>query len=113
MPDDLDQRDLDLPRRAQVQVVPTAHLDARPFGVHPFPGLIRFAMAALVLALKALPILATRSQLTGKAFWGATVEDAVTFDPQQTTRLDIAQSSQEGRTCIAAVAHNDGMLPNS
>src|SRR5438270_9981130 len=47
MTDDLDQRNLDLPSRAQVQVVPTAHLDARPFGVHPFPGPIRSAMAAL------------------------------------------------------------------
>src|SRR5436305_15233914 len=46
MTDDLDQRHLDLPSRAQVQVVPTAHLDARPFGIHPSPGLIWFAMAA-------------------------------------------------------------------
>src|SRR5947209_16398712 len=36
MANDLDHRHLELPRRAQVQVVPTAHLDARPFGVHTF-----------------------------------------------------------------------------
>src|SRR3989440_116652 len=113
MTDDLDHAHLDLTSRAQMQMVPAPHLDARPFGVHPFPGLIRLAMAALVLALKALPILATRSQLTGKAFWGATVEDAVTFDPQQTTRLDIGQASQEGRASIPAVAHNYGMQPTS
>src|SRR5947209_199971 len=53
--DDLDQRDLDLPSGAQVQVVPIAYLDARSFGVHPFPARIRFAMTALVLALKARP----------------------------------------------------------
>src|SRR5437763_3141695 len=57
--DDLDQRHLDLTGRAQVQVVPTAHLDAPSFGVHPIPALIGFAMPALVLALKARPILAT------------------------------------------------------
>src|SRR2546421_12617503 len=63
MTDDLDQRNLHPARRTQVQVVPTPHLDARPFGVETFPGLIRFAVAALVFALKALPILATGSQL--------------------------------------------------
>src|SRR5437588_7665541 len=51
MTDDLDQRDLDLASRAQVQMVPTAHLDTRPFGIQTFPGLIRLAMAALILAL--------------------------------------------------------------
>src|SRR5947209_16196225 len=77
MTDDLDQRNLDLTSRAQVQVVPTAHLDARPFGVHPFPGLIGLAMAALVLALKALPIEALGSHLTGKPIRGRAVEDAI------------------------------------
>src|SRR5947209_6230282 len=103
MTDDLDQRNLDLTSRAQVQVVPTAHLDARPFGVHPFPGLIRFAVAALVLALKALPILATGSQLADKTHRGWAVEDAVTFDPQQTSSLDVGQASQEGRASVPAV----------
>src|SRR5947209_11643115 len=92
MTDDLDHRDLDLTSRAQVQVLPTAHLDARPFGVQTFPGLIRFAVAALVLALKALPILAARSQLTGKAFRVRTVEDAIAFDPQQAAVLDVDQA---------------------
>src|SRR5258706_4419196 len=66
MTNDLDQRHLQRARRTQVQVVPTPHLDARPLGVETFPGLIRFAMAALVLALKALPILATGAQLAGQ-----------------------------------------------
>src|SRR5438034_9916976 len=64
MTDDLDQRDLHPARRAQVQVVPTPHLDARPFGVETFPGLIRFAVAALIFALKAVPILATWQTVT-------------------------------------------------
>src|SRR5205085_4117528 len=95
MTDDLDYAHLDLTSRAQVQVLPTAHLDACPFGVQTFPGLIRFAMTALVLALKALPILAARSHLTGKAFWGRTVEDAIAFDPQQAACRDVDQASQE------------------
>src|SRR5437764_2430443 len=95
MTDDLDQRNLDLPSRAQVQVVPTAHLDPRPVGVETFPGLIRFAVAALIFALKAVPILATGSHLAGKTRRGWTVEDAITFDPQQESLLDVGQASQE------------------
>src|ERR1700694_2313670 len=94
MPDDLDHAHLELTSRTQVQVVPTAHLDTRPFRVPTFPGLIRFAMAALVLALKAVSILATGSHLTGKARRGATVEDTIAFDPQQTRSLDVGQASQ-------------------
>src|SRR2546421_3244886 len=111
MTDDLDHRDLDLPRRAQVQVVPTAHLEARPFGVQTFPRLVRFAMTALVLALKALPILAARSQLTGQALRGRTGEDAIAFDAQQAARLDVGQASQEGGASVPAVADDDGMQP--
>src|SRR5579885_2991860 len=51
--DDLNHRELDVASRAQVQVLPTAHLDARSFGIHPFPARIRFAMAVLVFALEA------------------------------------------------------------
>ncbi|HYB00161.1 MAG TPA: hypothetical protein VED37_08075 [Ktedonobacteraceae bacterium] len=109
--DDLDHRDLDLTSRTQVQVLPTAHLDARSFGVQTFPGLIRFAMAALVLALKALPIFATGSQLTGETRRGGTVEDAIPFDPQEAARLDVGQASQERRAGVPAVADNDGMQP--
>src|SRR2546421_9382439 len=111
MTDDLDHRNLQRARRAQVQVVPTPHLDPRPFGVETFPGLIRLAMAALVLALKAVPVLATGSQLAGKTRRGWTVEDAIAFDPQQATRLDAGQASQERRAGVPAVAHNDGMQP--
>src|SRR5437588_1867759 len=113
MADDLDHAHLELTRRTQVQVVPAAHLDARPFGVQTFPALIGLAMAALVLALKALPILTTRSQLTGKALRGATIEDAVPFDAQQAARLDVGQASQEGCASVPAVADNDGMQPTS
>src|SRR5260221_1005770 len=109
MPDDLDHRNLHPARRAQVELVTTAHLDPRPFGVEPFPGLIRVAMAALVFALKAVPILATGSQLAGKTRRGWTVEDAITFDPQQATRLDVGQASQERHAGVPAVAQNDGM----
>src|SRR5258708_3294128 len=49
MTDDLDHPHLHPACRAQVQVVPTPHLDARPFGVETFPGLIRFPVTALVL----------------------------------------------------------------
>src|SRR5260221_1206560 len=94
MTDDLDHRNLHPARRAQVQVVPTPHLDPRPFGVEPFPGLIRVAMAALVFALKAVPILATGSQLAGKTRRGWTVEDAITFDPHQARSLDCRQENQ-------------------
>jgi hypothetical protein len=66
-------------------------------------------MAALVLALKALPIFATGSQLTGKALRGGTVEDTITFDAQQAARLHVDQPSQEGRAGVPAVADNDGM----
>src|SRR2546428_3754030 len=111
MTDDLDHRNLQRARRAQVQVVPTPHLDPRPFGVETFPGLIRFAVATLVFALKAVPILATGSQLAGKTRWGWTVEDAITFDPQQARRLDVGQASQERRASVPAVADNDGMEP--
>src|SRR5205085_2413793 len=104
MTDDLDHRNLQPARRAQVQVVPTPHLDARPFGVQTLPGLIRFAVAALVLALKAVPILATGSQLASKTRRGWTVEDAITFDPQQARSLHVGQASQERRTGIPAVA---------
>src|SRR6266567_1059321 len=45
MTDDLNHRNLYPARRAQVQVVPTAHLDPRSFGVETFPGLIGFAVA--------------------------------------------------------------------
>src|SRR6266478_5925547 len=113
MTDDLDQRHLQRARLAQVQVVPTPHLDARPLGVETFPGLIRFAMAALVLALKALPILATGSQLAGQTRWGWTVEDAITFDPQQARSLDVGQASQERRAGVPAIADNDGMQSTS
>src|SRR5437588_5291213 len=108
MTDDLDHAHLDLTSRVQVQVLPTAHLDARPFSVQTFPGLIRFAMTALVLALKALPILAARSHLTGKALRGRTVEDAIAFDPQQAACLHVDQARQEGRAGVPAVAENDG-----
>src|SRR5207253_3920614 len=87
MTNDLDHADLDLPRRAQVQVVPTAHLDARPFGVQTFPRLVCFAMTALVLALKAVSIEALGSQLARKTRRGATGEDPIAFDPQQAARL--------------------------
>ncbi|HEX6482138.1 MAG TPA: hypothetical protein VF043_25115 [Ktedonobacteraceae bacterium] len=107
--DDLDHAHLQRARRAQVQVAPTAHLDPCAFGVEPFPGLIRLAVAALVLALKALPILAAGSQLTGKTRRGSTVEDAIAFDPQQAARLDVGQARQEGRAGVPAVAKNDGM----
>src|SRR5205823_12235963 len=113
MTDDLNHRNLHPARRAQVQVVPTPHLDARPFGVETFPGLIRVAVAALVLALKALPILATGSQLAGKTRRGWTVEDAIPFDAQQARSLDVGQTSQEGRAGVPAVAENDGMQPTS
>src|SRR5260370_6386154 len=103
MTDDLDQRNLHLARRAQVQVVPTSHLDPRPFGVETFPGLIRFAVAALVFALKAVPILATGSQLAGKTRRGWTVEDTILFDPQQASSLDVRQASQERHAGVPAV----------
>src|SRR5436305_7465857 len=41
MTDDLHHRDLDLASRAQVEMVPAAHLDTRPFGIQTFAGLIR------------------------------------------------------------------------
>src|SRR5438270_1803516 len=113
MTDDLDHAHLDLTSRAQVQVVPTAHLDARPFGVQTFPGLIRLAMAALILALKALPILATGSHLTGKTLRGWTVEDTIAFDAQQAARLDVGQASQERCAGVPAVTDNDGMQATS
>src|SRR5437764_2860669 len=113
MTDDLDQRNLHPARRAQVQVVPTPHLDPRPFGVETFPGLIRCAVAALVLALKAVPILATGSQLAGKTRRGWAVEDAIPFDPQQATRLDVGQASQERCAGVPAGADNDEMQPAS
>src|SRR5437588_12227947 len=108
MTDDLDHAHLDLTSRAQVQVVPTVHLDARPLGVQTFPALIRFAMTALVLALEALPIEALGSHLAGKALRGRTVEDAIAFDPQQAACLHVDQARQEGRAGVPAVAENDG-----
>src|SRR5947209_15254385 len=111
--DDLDHRNLHPARRAQVQVGPTPHLNPRPCGVATFPGLIRFAVAALVFALKAVPILATGSQLAGKTRRGWTVEDAIAFDAQQATRLDVSQASQERRASVPAVAQNDGMQSTS
>src|SRR5258708_9401011 len=113
MTDDLDHRHLHPARRAQVQVVPTPHLDLRPFGVETFPGLIRFAVAALVFALKAVPILATGSPLAGKTRRGWTVEDAIPFDPQQATHLDVGQASQEWRAGVPAGTENDGREPTS
>src|SRR5436305_2953936 len=98
MTDDLDHAHLDLTSRAQVQVVPTVHLDARPLGVQTFPALIRFAMTALVLALEALPIEALGSHLAGKALRGATVEDAMAFDPQQAAGLDVGQAQAYQRS---------------
>src|SRR5437588_2013905 len=111
MTDDLDHAHLERTLRTQMQVVPAAHLEARPFGVQTFPALIGFAMAALVLALKALPSLTTGSQLTRKTRRGWSVEDAIAFDPQQAARLDVGQASQEGRAGVPAVADNDGMQP--
>src|SRR2546429_77645 len=111
MTDDLDHAHLERTRRTQVQVVPAPHLDARPFGVQTFPGLIGLAMAALVLALKALPILATRSHLAGKALRGATVEDTMGFDPQQTVCFDVGHVSQEGRASVQRLRNNDWMQP--
>src|SRR5947209_19328453 len=113
MTDDLDHAHLERTLRTKMHLVPAPHLDARPFGVQTFPALIGLAMAALVLALKALPILATGSQLAGKALRGATVEDPIAFDPQQTRRLDVGQASQEGRASVPAGASNDGMQPPS
>src|SRR5260370_11731065 len=113
MTDDLDHRNLHPARRAQVQVVPTPHLDPRPFRVETFPGLIRFAVAALVFALKAVPILATGSQLAWKTPPGWTVEDAITFNPHQARSLDVGQASQERRAGVPAGASNDGMQPTS
>src|SRR5437763_8255469 len=111
MADDLDHRDLERTRRTQVQVLPAPHLDACPFGVQAFPGLIRFAMAALVLALKALSILTTGAQLTRKALWGRAVEDAIAFDTQQARRLDVGQASQKRCAGVPPITDNDGMQP--
>src|SRR5260370_39004167 len=86
MTDDLAHPNLHPARLPQGQVVPTPHLDPRPCGVEAFPGLIRFAMAALVLALKAVPILATDHDLTGQTRRGWTIEDPLTCDPQPTRR---------------------------
>src|SRR5258707_7448129 len=113
MTDDLDPRHLHPAPSAQVQMVQTPHLDPRPFGVETFPGLIRFAVAALVFALKAVPILATGSQLADKTRWGWTVEDAIPFDPQQARSLDVSQASQERRAGVTAVAGNAGKQPRS
>src|SRR5437763_12134049 len=113
MTDDLDQRNLHPARRAQVQVVPTPHLAARPFAVETFPGLIRFAVAALVFALKAVPIEALGYHLAGKTRRGWTVEDAIPFDPQKESLLNVGQASQERRAGVPAVADNDGMQPTS
>src|SRR5579884_41832 len=106
---DLDHAHLDLPSRAQVQVVPAVHLDAPPFGVQPFPALVWFAMAALVLTLKALSILTTGSQLTGQALWGGTVEDAVAFDSQEAACLHVGQPPQERHAGVPAISDNDGL----
>ncbi len=92
---------------------PATSLDAYPSGIQTLPGLIRFAMAALVFALKAIPIFATGSPLAGKTGRGWTVEDTITFDPQQARRLDVDQASQERRAGRAAVPDNDGMQATS
>ena len=65
MTDDLDQRDFCPACGAQVQVLPTLHLDPRSVHITPFPGLIRLPMRLLIFALKALPILAAGPDLTG------------------------------------------------
>lgn len=90
-------------------MLPTPHLDARSCDVQPFPALIRLAMAALVLVLKALTILATGSQLAKQTSGSGPVEDAILFDPQQLTRRPVGHASQEGRAGVPAVADNDGM----
>src|SRR5690242_13576760 len=93
---------------SQVQVLPTSHLDLRPFGVATFPGLIGFPVTALVFALKALSIFATGSQLAGKTGWSRTIEDPIAFDSQQATRFHIGHPCQKRRTGIPVVAKNDG-----
>src|SRR5579884_627032 len=111
MTDDLDHAHFDLPSRAQMQVLPTAHLEARPFGVQPFPAFIRLTVAALVLALKTVSILAAGSQLAWLTGWGGAIEDAIAFDPQQAAGLEVDQARKVRRTSVPAVANNDGMDP--
>lgn len=59
MADHLDDRHIHLASCAQVQVVPTAHLDPRSGGIQPLPGLIRFPMRARVVTRKTLPTVVT------------------------------------------------------
>ncbi len=94
MTDDLDQRNLNEAGGAQMQVAPTPHLNLGPFGIDAFPTGIRFSVAALVFALKALPILAAGPDLAGNPCRGRTIKDAIAFDPQQ---LDASTSAIRAR----------------
>ncbi len=95
MTDDLDQRNLNEAGGAQMQVAPTPHLNLGPFGIDAFPTGIRFSVATLVFALKALPILAAGPDLAGNPCRGRTIKDAIAFDPQQLRRLDVSHTGQE------------------
>lgn len=111
MTNDLDERDLERAGGAQIQVVPTPHLNLRPFGVAAFPGRIWLAMTALIFALKPLTILAAGSLLSSNTDRDSSIEDAIAFHPQQATGLDIAHASQKRRAGIPAVTENDGTQP--
>src|SRR5450631_297298 len=111
MTNDLDERDADPTGGAQMQVVPTPHLNLRSFGVAAFPDGIWLAMAALIFALKPLPILAAGSLLSSNTGRGRAIEDAIAFHPQQATGLDIAHTGQKRHAGIPAVTQNDGTQP--
>jgi hypothetical protein len=97
MTDDLDHRDLHEACGTQVQVLPTPYLDPRSFRVSAFPGLVRFPVAALILALKAVSILATGPDLTGNTYRSRAIEHPIALDAQQATRPHISQPCQKRR----------------
>jgi hypothetical protein len=111
MTDDLDQRNLNEAGGAQMQVAPTPHLNLGPFGIDAFPTGIRFSVAALVFALKALSILAAGPDLAGNPCRGWTIKDAIAFDPQQLRRLDVNHTGQERGAGVPPISQNDGMQP--
>src|SRR2546425_3589286 len=104
MTDDADHAHLDPASAAQMQLVPAMDFHSPAALIRPLPRGVGFPMGLLIAALKTRSIFATRTALTRLARWSGAVQDAITFDAQQTTGCYLGHVRQKGSARVPAVA---------
>src|SRR6266699_2249573 len=104
MPDDLDHAHLHPASGAQMQLVPAMDFHPPAALIGSLPRGVRFAMSALIAALKPRSVFATATTLTRLARRGGTIKDAIAFDAQQTTGCYLGHARQKGSAGVPAVA---------